>query len=62
VQQHALGILFALLAAALTAIAAYAFAGGDSGRHLVIGFAGLALAVWLAMLSASAFGRKRRSL
>jgi hypothetical protein len=62
VQRHALGILFAVLAGALTAIAAYAFAGGDSGRHLVIGFAALAVAAWLATLSASAFGRKRRSL
>jgi hypothetical protein len=59
VQRHALGILFAVLAAALTAIAAYAFAGGDSGRNLVIGFAALAIAAWLATLSASAFRRKR---
>ncbi len=59
VQRHALGILFAVLAAALTAIAAYAFAGGSSGRHLVIGFAALAVAAWLATLSAGAFRRKR---
>jgi hypothetical protein len=61
VQRHALGILFAVLAAALTAIAAYAFAAGDSGRHLVIGFAALALAAWLATLSAGALRGKRRS-
>ena len=60
VQGQALGILFAVLAAALTAIAAYAFAGGDSGRHLVIGFAALAVAAWLAALSVSAFRDKRR--
>jgi hypothetical protein len=60
VQQGALGILFATLAAALTAIAAYALAGGDSGRHLVVGIAALAVAAWLATLSASAFRRRRR--
>ena len=58
-QRHALGILFVVLAAALTAIAAYAFAGGDSARHLIIGVAALAIAAWLATLSASAFRRKR---
>jgi hypothetical protein len=59
VQRHALGILFAVLAAALAAIAAYAFAGGDSARHLIIGVAALAIAAWLASVSASAFRRKR---
>jgi hypothetical protein len=59
VQGHALGILFAVLAAALAAIAAYAFAGGDSGRHLIIGIAALAVAAWLATVSASAFRRTR---
>jgi len=34
VQRHALGILFAALAAALAAVAAYAFAGGDHPRRL----------------------------
>ena len=58
-QRHALGILFAILAAALTAIAAYALAGGDSGRQLVIGIAALAVAAWLATLSASVFRRRR---
>jgi hypothetical protein len=62
VQRHALGILFAVLAVALAAVSAYAFSGGGSGRHLIIGFAALALAAWLASLSAGAFGRKRRSL
>jgi hypothetical protein len=59
VQPYALGILFAVLATALTAVAAYAFAGGGSGRHLVIGFAALAVAAWLATVSAGAIRRKR---
>jgi hypothetical protein len=59
VQRRALGTLFAVLAAALTAIAAFAFAGGGSGRNLVIGVAALAIAAWLATLSASALRRKR---
>jgi hypothetical protein len=60
VQRHALGMLFAGLAAALSAVAAYAFAGGDNPRRLVIGLAAVAVAVWLATLSASAFRRRRR--
>jgi len=60
VQRHALGLLFAVLAAALAAIAAYAFAGGDEPRRLVVGAAALAVAAWLATLSASAFRRRRR--
>lgn len=59
-QRHALGMLFAVLAAALTAVAAYAFAGGDSARRLLVGAAALAVAAWLATLSASAFRRRRR--
>ena len=58
-QRHALGILFAVLAAALAAIAAYAFAGGDSARRLIIGVAALAIAAWLGTVVASAFRRKR---
>jgi hypothetical protein len=60
VQRNALGILFAVLAAALAAIAAYAFAGSDNPRRLVIGLAALAVAAWLATLSVSAFRRRRR--
>jgi hypothetical protein len=60
VQRHALGILFAVLAAALAAVAAYAFAGGGHPGRLVIGVAALAVAAWLATLSASAFRRRRR--
>ena len=59
-QRHALGILFAGLAAALTAVAAYAFAGADNARRLVVGLAAAAVALWLATLSASAFRRRRR--
>jgi hypothetical protein len=60
VQRHALGILFAVLAAALAAVAGYAFAGaGDAGR-LVIGVAAAAVAAWLATLSASAFRSRKR--
>ncbi|HKC77362.1 MAG TPA: hypothetical protein VKB70_03135 [Gaiellaceae bacterium] len=58
-QRHAMGILFAALAAALTAIAGYAFAGGSSAGRLVIGVAALALAAWLATLSAAVFRRRR---
>jgi hypothetical protein len=60
VQRHALGILFAGLAAALAAVAAYAFAGADNTRRLVIGLAAVAVAAWLATLSASAFRRRKR--
>ena len=58
-QRYALSILFAVLAAALAAVSAYAFAGGDGGRQLIIGIAALAVAAWLATLSASAFRRRR---
>jgi multisubunit Na+/H+ antiporter MnhC subunit len=60
VQRHALGVLFAVLAAALSAVAVYAFAGVENTRRLVIGLAAVAVAVWLATLSASAFRRHRR--
>jgi FtsH-binding integral membrane protein len=60
VQRHALGLLFAGLAAALAAVAAYAFAGSDNPRRIVIGLAALAVATWLATLSVSAFRRRKR--
>jgi hypothetical protein len=60
VQRQALGMLFAVLAAALAAVAAYAFVGGDNPRRLVVGAAALAVAAWLATLSASAFRSRRR--
>jgi hypothetical protein len=59
VQRHALSILFAALATALAGVSAYAFAGGDGGRQLIIGIAALAVAVWLATLSVGAFRRRR---
>jgi high-affinity Fe2+/Pb2+ permease len=59
VQRRALGILFAVLAAALIAVAAYAFSGDASARRLIVGVAAAAVAAWLATLSASAFRRRR---
>jgi hypothetical protein len=58
VQRRALGILFAVLAAALAAVAAYAFAGGGNAGRLVVGIAALAVAAWLATVSASALRRR----
>ncbi len=52
-------MLFAVLAAALAAVAVEAFAGGMSARRLVVGVAAAAVAAWLATLSASAFRRGR---
>jgi hypothetical protein len=60
VQRHALGLLFAGLAAALAAVSAYAFVGTAGVRRLVVGAAALAVAVWLGSLSASAFRRRKR--
>ena len=53
-------MLFAVLATALAAVAAYAFAGADDAGRLVVGAAALAVAAWLATLSASALRRRRR--
>jgi hypothetical protein len=53
-------MLFAALAAALVAVAAYAFTGGESARRLLVGVAAAAVAAWLATLSASAFRRRKR--
>jgi hypothetical protein len=58
-QRQALGVLFAVLAAAIAAVAAYAFAGADNARRVVIGLAAVAVAAWLATLSASALRRGR---
>jgi uncharacterized integral membrane protein len=57
-QRRAMGILFAVLAVALAAVAIFAFSGGDSARHLVVGIAAAAVAGWLASVSASAFRRR----
>jgi hypothetical protein len=59
-QRRALGILFAVLAAALAAVSAYAFAGADGAGRIVVGAAALAVAAWLATLSLSAFRDRRR--
>jgi hypothetical protein len=60
VQRHGLAILFAVLAAALAAIAGYALASGSGARHVLVGLAAAAVALWLATLSASAVRRGRR--
>jgi hypothetical protein len=59
VQPYALTALFGILAAALAAVSAYAFAGGENGSRLVVGIAAAAVAAWLASLSAAAFRRRR---
>jgi hypothetical protein len=59
-QRHALGLLFAVLAAALTAVAIYAFVGGGDARRLVVGLAAVAVAAWLATLSLGTFRRRKR--
>ena len=59
-QPYALAGLFAVLAAALAAVAGYAFAGADNGGRVVIGIAAASVAGWLASLSAAAFRRARR--
>ena len=58
-QRRALTILFAVLAAALAAVAVDAFWGGASARRLLVGCASAAVALWLATLSAAAFRRGR---
>ncbi len=55
-QRRSLGVLFLAIAAALTftAIAAFVGSGGGAGR-LIVGFAALALALWLGSMALSAF-------
>ena len=55
----AMTALFAVLAAALAAVAAYAFEGGTGARPLIVGMAAAAVAAWLATLSQAAFRRRR---
>ncbi len=55
----AMSVLFAALAAALAAVAAYALSGGTDARHLLVGLAAAAVAAWLATLSLAAFRRRR---
>ncbi len=53
VQRHALAVLFAVLAAALGAVAVAAFAGGGGGAaRWLVGAAAVALALWLGSLAA----------
>ncbi|HLX32853.1 MAG TPA: hypothetical protein VKR79_08830 [Gaiellaceae bacterium] len=54
----AMTVLFAVLAAALAAVSAYALSGGSSARHLLVGLAAAAVAAWLATLSRAAFRRR----
>jgi hypothetical protein len=49
-----------VLAAALTYVDFYAFEGGNDAPRLLDGASALAVAAWLATLSASAFRRSRR--
>jgi hypothetical protein len=58
VQRRALGMLFAVLAAALAAVAVYAFVGGENVARLLVGVAAAAVAAWLATLSVGAFRRR----
>ncbi|MHB8469092.1 MAG: hypothetical protein ACYDCH_04970 [Gaiellaceae bacterium] len=58
-QRHALGLLFATLAAVLAAVAVAALAGaGGDARRWIVAFAALAVASWLATLALSAFRRR----
>ena len=59
-QRRALGLLFAILAAALAATAVWAAVGaGGDARRWIVAFAALALAGWLASLALSALRRHR---
>jgi hypothetical protein len=51
--------LFAILATALAAVSAYAFASGTSAPHLLVGAAAAAVALWLASLARAAFRRRK---
>jgi len=51
--------LFSVLAAALAAVSAYAFASGTGVPHLLVGGAAAALALWLASVARAAFRRRR---
>jgi hypothetical protein len=56
VQRHALGFLFATLAAVFVGTAVAALVGaGNSAKGWVVAAASLALAAWLGSLAASAF-------
>ena len=59
-QRQALGLLFAVLAAALTAVAIYALTGGGEARRLVVGLAAAAVAAWFVTLAIGAFRQRKR--
>ena len=59
VARMAMTALFAALTAALAAVSVYAFVSGTGTRHLLIGFAAAALALWLASLARAAFRRRK---
>jgi hypothetical protein len=55
VQRRALGVLFAVIAAALLALSLSALVGsGGSAGRLIVGVAALALALWLGSVALSA--------
>ena len=55
----AMTALFSVLAAALAAVSAYAFASGTGAPHLLIGFAAAEVALWLATVSRAEFRRRK---
>jgi hypothetical protein len=55
----AMTAFFAVLAAALAAVSAYALESGTSTPHLLVGVAAAAVALWLAGLARAAFRRRR---
>ena len=52
-------LLFTALAAALAALAGYAFESGTDTRHILVGIAAAAVAAWLATVARTAFRRRR---
>ena len=58
-RRMAMTALFAVLASALAAVSAYAFASGTGAPHFLVGFAAAAVALWLASVSRAAFRRRR---
>jgi hypothetical protein len=54
----AMTALFAVLAAALAAVSAYAFASGTAAPHILVGVAAAAVGLWLATVSRAAFRRR----
>ena len=56
-QRHALGLLFAVLAAVLGAVSVAALVGAAGPGRWIVGLAALALAGWLGSLALSALRR-----